>query len=446
MATRNPRKALTVAAVGLLLSAAALLSPSYAAVPASCDGRTATIVGTAGADTIVGTEGPDVIATLQGKDEIDGLTGDDWICGGDGRDTITGNEGDDHVFGQDGADTVVEGAGNDYDVAGAGGFYGDVLTYEFVGQPLTLQLATNSAVVGDDRDTVGRFDEYYGTVHGDLFTGTDIVDVFLGNGGDDTIYGYGGADVLVGDGCFDDCGVSSSVGDDTIYGGAGDDDIDGGAGFDHLTDMLGNNIVHDDYMGASGAVIATGPGKDHVGVWSDDSQADYTVSSGDGADSVHVYGTARNVRVETGQGNDLVDVHDGADFLRVKTQNGDDRLDLLPTEGQFASGGAGNDRVRFHLDYVDITLTLGPDGHLSLPVQMSLPDFEHAWSGYGDDTITGSAARNVIFSGDGDDDLSGLGGDDKLDASYDHNHSDVARGGSGHDQCLNAEIMFSCES
>jgi len=429
----HSRKTSALVSVGVLVSAAAWLAPSAAAATPSCGGRTATIVGTAAADTVTGTEGPDVIATLQGSDQVDGLGGDDWICGGDGRDTITGNRGDDHAYGQDGGDTVIEGAGSDQDVAGSYGTYGDVLTYEFVGQPVTMQLATSSAVVDDDRDTVRGFDFYQGTQHNDLFTGTDTGDYFAGGEGDDDIAGYGGTDQLVGD-----------AGDDTIFGGRGDDDVHGWEGFDHLIDMHGNNEVHDiAATGATGAVIVTGAGDDWVSAESPDPQADYTVTTGDGADEVYVNGTTRNVRVETGSGNDFVQVDDGAETVRVRTQQGNDELILLPTEGQRASGGAGIDRVRFPLDYVDITLKLGPNGHLSVPVQMSLPDFENAWSGYGDDTITGSESRNAIFSGDGNDALSGLGGDDRLNASYDID--DSARGGGGHDECLNAETTFSCE-
>jgi Ca2+-binding RTX toxin-like protein len=393
-------------------------------------------VGTDDPQTLVGTAGRDVIVALNGEDVIDGLGGNDWICGGDGRDTITGNAGDDHVYGQAGGDTVVEGAGDDYDVAGAHGLYADVLTYEFVGQPLKMRLAANSAVVGDNRDTVDGFDSYAGTDHDDLFTGTDKSDGFQGGGGDDDIAGYGGNDYLVGD-----------AGDDTILGGRGHDNVQGWQGFDHLIDMYGNNFVHDIAAnGATGAVIMTGSGSDRVEAESPDPQADYTITTGNGADAAYVNGVMRSVRVDTGLGNDFVQVADGAETLRVWTRRGDDELVLLPTERQRASGGAGVDRVRFPLDYGDITLTLGPDGHLSVPVEMSLPGFESAWSGYGDDTITGSGDRNVIFSGDGDDNLWGLGGDDKLNASYDNNHSDMARGGAGHDQCIDAEIRFSCES
>ncbi|MBA3311177.1 MAG: hypothetical protein H0U28_14200 [Nocardioidaceae bacterium] len=149
---------------------------------------------------------------------------------------------------------VIEGAGNDHDVAGASGLYGDLLTYESASQPLTMHLATNSALVGDDHDTVVGFDTYYGTDDNDLFTGTDEGDRFLGGGGNDDISGYGGDDYFVG-----------NIGNDTIFGGAGDDNLQGWKGFDHLTRHVRNNNVSDYALtGVSGAVITTGPGNDVV--------------------------------------------------------------------------------------------------------------------------------------------------------------------------------------
>lgn len=420
--------------LGLLGSTFAWLPSSVAAGTGSCDGRVATIEGTTGADTISGTALSDVIVSGQGKDRIDGLDGDDWICGGPGRDTVTGNAGDDHVFGQGGGDTVIEGAGNDHDHAGRHGLYGDALTYEFVDGPLRMHMATSSATVGTDRDTVSGFDSYRGTRDDDRFTGTAARDRFYGGPGDDDISGNRGEDYLLGD-----------AGADTVVGGGGDDLVDGGEGFDRLTDMLGDNEVFDlSLTGPSGARIATGPGNDDVYATGADRRAHFTVITGDGADEVHVDGTSRTVRVEAGPGNDMVAVDDGAAFLRVRTQQGADKLQLVPDAGQRASGGAGRDVVRFPLDYPDVTLKLGPVGHVSAPVEMSLPAFENAWSGYGNDTIIGSSGRNVIFSGDGNDDLSGLQGNDRLDASYDSD--DTARGGGGRDRCQNAETVLSCES
>ena len=57
---------------------------------ATCNGLTATTVGTSGSDNLNGTEGPDVIAGLDGHDMIDGVGGDDVICGDEGNDIQEG--------------------------------------------------------------------------------------------------------------------------------------------------------------------------------------------------------------------------------------------------------------------------------------------------------------------------------------------------------------------
>ena len=80
---------------------------------ATCDGLTATIVGTAGDESLVGTSGPDVIQGLGGVDTIRGLAGDDVLCGGDGNDTILSGQGNDRAFGEGGNDRVLGGFGDD---------------------------------------------------------------------------------------------------------------------------------------------------------------------------------------------------------------------------------------------------------------------------------------------------------------------------------------------
>jgi len=57
----------------------------------SCDGKTATTIGTAGADTLWGTPGSDVIVALGGNDSVRGLGGADTICGGSGTDIVLGD-------------------------------------------------------------------------------------------------------------------------------------------------------------------------------------------------------------------------------------------------------------------------------------------------------------------------------------------------------------------
>jgi uncharacterized repeat protein (TIGR01451 family) len=88
--------------------------------PASCNGQTATVVGTTGADTLTGSDQRDVIAALSGDDRIIGLEGRDIICGGRGADVIRAGGGGDFVKGGGDADRI-RGADGDDTLAGNGG-------------------------------------------------------------------------------------------------------------------------------------------------------------------------------------------------------------------------------------------------------------------------------------------------------------------------------------
>ena len=79
----------------------------------TCNGLTATIVGTIGNDTLNGTAGRDIIVGLGGNDVINGLDGNDVICGGKGNDRLRGNAGRDTLEGGSGRDRLEGGAGND---------------------------------------------------------------------------------------------------------------------------------------------------------------------------------------------------------------------------------------------------------------------------------------------------------------------------------------------
>ena len=87
---------------------------------ASCGGKEATKVGTAGRDSIRGTPGPDVIAARGGNDEVSGLGGKDILCGGNGRDKLSGGPGNDRLLGQTGKDTLTGGGGKDVLTGGPG--------------------------------------------------------------------------------------------------------------------------------------------------------------------------------------------------------------------------------------------------------------------------------------------------------------------------------------
>jgi hypothetical protein len=79
----------------------------------SCNGLTATIVGTERHNRIFGTRGDDVIVALGGHDIIFGRDGDDVICAGTGKDLVLGGDGDDTIFGEEGKDVLLGGDGND---------------------------------------------------------------------------------------------------------------------------------------------------------------------------------------------------------------------------------------------------------------------------------------------------------------------------------------------
>ncbi|MGH8487613.1 MAG: hypothetical protein ACREXS_01725 [Gammaproteobacteria bacterium] len=86
----------------------------------TCNGLTATIVGTNSGEVITGTPGADVIAARGGNDVVRGRGGNDVICGGNGRDGLFGQNGADKLFGQNGADQLFGENGNDAMVGGAG--------------------------------------------------------------------------------------------------------------------------------------------------------------------------------------------------------------------------------------------------------------------------------------------------------------------------------------
>lgn len=103
-------------AVGSSLALAASLAPASTPADAQvvkCNGLTATIVGTGGADVLMGTAGRDVIQGLGGNDRIFGFAGNDVICGAGGADRLAGGGGNDLLIGGDGNDVVIGGDGAD---------------------------------------------------------------------------------------------------------------------------------------------------------------------------------------------------------------------------------------------------------------------------------------------------------------------------------------------
>lgn len=78
-----------------------------------CQGKEATLRGTAQKDVIRGTAQRDVIAAGGGNDTVSGLKGNDLICGEGGKDTLRGGAGKDLLAGGPGADLLAGGAKKD---------------------------------------------------------------------------------------------------------------------------------------------------------------------------------------------------------------------------------------------------------------------------------------------------------------------------------------------
>jgi Tol biopolymer transport system component len=87
---------------------------------AVCQGKVATIVGTAAAETLTGGPNADIISGQGGKDQISGLDGNDIACGDAGKDTLKGGKGKDVLNGGKGNDKLIGGKGKDKCIGGKG--------------------------------------------------------------------------------------------------------------------------------------------------------------------------------------------------------------------------------------------------------------------------------------------------------------------------------------
>jgi Ca2+-binding RTX toxin-like protein len=404
-----------VAAVALVLGVT--VAPANAA--RSCDGRRATIVGTARSETLTGTGGRDVIFAGGGDDSIDARGGRDLVCGGPGFDLVDGGRGRDVLRGGDGSDTLHGGGGADRISAGAGaveGLFGgsgddrldggggdfdsliggagdDVLrggrgldTAEFwdSSEGMFVELDEGWAF-GRGRDTLALVE---GVV------GSDLADVLEGDEGSNLLSGQGGRDVIHAHGS----GTLTGGGADLLDGGDGDDILDGGEGDDVLS--------YDDAPAPVNVDLATGTGE------------------GWGADTL--------TAIEAAIGSDNGDTLRGdADDNALAGGAGDDILD----------GRGGNDEAAYFDARAPVTVDLDM-GTAAGWGDDELAGIENVTGSAGPDSLTGDDAPNVLSGGSGDDGLIGLGGDDTLVGGA---GDDGADGGAGTDSC-DAETVTACEN
>lgn len=192
-----------------------------------------------------------------------------------------------------------------------------------------------------------------------------------------------------------------------------------GSGGDGNDDLTGSNVDNDSLGGGPGDDVTRGRGGDDSlfeGAFTDDGDQ----RTPDGAD--RLFGGAGADSMDGGTDNDLVDGESGDDSVDGGT--GPDAI----------NGGAGIDFLRYSQDVVDfetrrtdrgitrngagIGVTLNDAAATTANGQPGENDtisgIEDVQGTVGRDTLNGSQSGNILIGGDGDDLITGFGGNDNL--------------------------------
>lgn len=400
-----------------------------------------TLQGNSGVDTVNGNDGDDLILFTSGHfyDNVDGGAGSDTLdatavnrngdtfdfeaglisgypggqtvanieifLGGQGNETIvsdgnshsySGNGGDDYMIAEIGGETMDGGAGgiDTIDLARWNGDY-------------TVDMNTGSSNYGGELYT--NFENLVSGNGNDSITGTGGANSISTTGGNDTVIGGGGADTLLG-----------GAGNDLLLGGFVTDTVDGGDGDDILRVL--NGEFYDNSYGGNGVDTLDHSASTYVGT-TFDFEAGLITGTGVNApavlSSIEIYldGSGGNTIVSDGNGNAYYG-NGGDDYMIAGL--GDETMD----------GGAGGS------DTIDLTLWNGPytlDMNTGVVAEWPgelFTNFENLISGAGNDSITGTAAANVITTDGGDDTISSGDGNDTVSA------------GDGNDTIIDTVAMF----
>ncbi|MBB3938329.1 beta strand repeat-containing protein [Aureimonas phyllosphaerae] len=227
-----------------------------------------------------------------------------------------------------------------------------------------------------------------------VINGTTNRDILTGTTGADSIYGLEGNDE-----------ISGGEGNDTLFGGLGDDLVNGGAGDDVIQDSQGSDTL----LGGTGA--------DRITVYSPGSNAQ--IDAGDGDDTV-TYEGGPIAQLQGGVGLDTLSVR-VATFADFSADNGFERYD-----GDFRISGTAEAN---RLDFSGLT-ALKPVIDGAGQIRGVTVD-----AGDGADSVTGTAARDILNGGAGHDTLLGGMGDDALTGGAGNDRLD---GGAGNDTLYDA--------
>jgi len=410
-----------------------------------------TFDGGMGNDTLIGVSGDNIFITSAGNDTFTGGSGlEDLVdysssasavnvdlgtgdASGDGTDTLSGIE---NVIGTAGDDTIVSNASdNELDGGGNTGV-GDTVSYASAAGPVVVDLSAGTAT-GDGNDELTGFENIIGSSNNDRFVGDNANNDIDGGAGNDDLIDYssaGGAlNINLDSGFATGQGTDSLSNIENVLGGAGNDVIEGNS-LDNDLDGGGGTANTVSYSSATSAVnvnLRTGTASGGAG---NDTLANFTRITGSIYNDTFVGSAGDNI-IDGGFGNDdLVDYStsgsainanlltgnttgDGTDLLvgieNITGTSGDDTFVASSANNTINGGVSGNDTVSY-LGAGDVVINLasqtatgsGSDNFVSI---------ENATGGAGNDTITGSAADNVLIGGDGNDTIDGGAGDDIID-------------------------------
>jgi Ca2+-binding RTX toxin-like protein len=445
----SSHRSLTLAAAATVALAPLVVAASASpAVPVTCDGRPATIVGTDGKDQIIGTPGADVIHALKGFDTVDGRGGRDVICGGKGGDTLAGGPDADRLFGGVGGyvgddegsgvwygNKLRGGLGDDYLSGGPdhdvdwpeGGSTPDQADFREATGPITVRSDGRVTGAGIGTDTLALdLELIVGTPYDDTMSTVGERSDLLGQAGDDSLRMTAGlVDVALQGGAGDDRLDGTEARKWTeLYGGEDDDVLLGSPGADYVIPGRGNDTVevgagNDDVHGHGAGIegvdsVRTGPGNDDVDV-SLPAADGSTVDTGPGQDTLGAY---------WGTGEATVDATAGT------FEAGDARADFTGTERYYMSGSGyldydaifrGSDAaeaVKIEEPYIrSVDLRLG-GGDDRVRLYYSSPRSTYVDGADGDDTIVGSWKDDELLGGPGEDTIDGLRGRDHCVAEH----------------------------
>ena len=377
------------------------------------------------------------IQSYLGNDILEGGAGDDLLSGGEGADVyrFARGDGDDII-----SDWAAETGANAIQFA-AGILPGNV-SVTVVGQDIVLtvddgggSITLSYAAYQDIADV--RFED--GTVWqaGDLFALS-----LIGTGGNDSLTGDYRDNVLLG-----------LDGDDVLDGGDGNDELHGGEGSDLLIGGAGNDVYFSDELDS--IVENPGEGEDEVrtGSWAYLLGDNLERLTGLSADGQELTGNDLDNRIQGGSGGDILRGALGNDHLAGGA--GSDRYFYARGDGDdsiVVEAGPERDSLLFDFDILpwevtvtqsgwDIVLTLDQGGGTITLLGTGSSFTNMGDVTFGDQSAWGNEellARSMITTegadsirGDFRDNvLSGLGGDDSLDAG---DGNDVVEGGDGND-------------